>query len=109
MLTPEQYAALVAADMTEAALQSKVEQVARTLGWLTYHTHNSRRSAPGFPDLVLVRRSRVLYRELKTEKGRTSPAQREWLAALAAAGQDVALWRPSDLVSGRVAADLEGG
>lgn len=67
--------AQLAADMKEAVLQAQIEQLARTLGWLVYHTHDSRRSQAGFPDLVLVhaRQRRVLWRELKTQKGRVRP------------------------------------
>jgi hypothetical protein len=39
----------------EADFQATIVETARTLGWLIYHTHDSRRSSPGFPDLVLVR------------------------------------------------------
>lgn len=108
MLTAAEYRDQEAAAMREAVLQMRVEQHARTLGWLAYHTHDSRRSAAGFPDLVLVhdRQARVLYRELKTARGRVSPDQQRWLTALAAAGQDAAVWRPADLISGRVLDEL---
>lgn len=107
-LTPTEYRARQAAAMTEAVLQTRVIAHARATGWLAYHTHDSRRSQPGFPDLVLVseRRGRVLFRELKTERGRLSEPQREWLRALAAAGQDAAVWRPTDLFADRVLNEL---
>lgn len=38
----------------EKVFQAQVLDLAHLSGWLCYHTHNSRRSAPGFPDLVLV-------------------------------------------------------
>ena len=69
---------------------------AKQNGWEVYHTHDSRRSEPGFPDLVLVR-DRVLFRELKTNTGRISPAQKHWGAVLTAAGADFKVWRPKDL------------
>ena len=80
--------------MTEKQFQSHIVQYAKMRGWLVYHTHDSRRSEPGFPDLVLVR-GRVLFRELKTDKGRTSPAQKEWAASLEQSKSDYKLWRPS--------------
>ncbi|WP_372699404.1 VRR-NUC domain-containing protein [Arthrobacter sp. JSM 101049] len=83
---------------SEKEFQEQVVAGAKSLGWLVYHTHDSRRSEPGFPDLVLVQpvRGRVLFRELKTQKGRTTQAQDTWIEALTRAGQDAAIWRPSD-------------
>ena len=80
--------------MTEKQFQSHIVHVAQMKGWLVYHTYDSRRSAPGFPDLVLVR-EKVLFRELKTDKGRVTPAQKAWAASLQQAESDYKLWRPS--------------
>lgn len=97
-ITADQYAHLMAAQMTEKVFQQAVENLALRAGWLVYHTHDSRRSQPGFPDLVLVHGARrlVLFRELKTQAGKTSPAQKRWIAELKAAGADAAVWRPLD-------------
>lgn len=84
--------------MTERQFQSQIIMVAKQSGWEVYHTYDSRRSAPGFPDLVLVR-DRVLFRELKTDTGRVSKAQANWGNALTAAGADFKVWRPRDLKS----------
>lgn len=81
--------------ISEKDWQSQVIEVAGVGGWRHYHTHDSRRSAKGFPDLVFVR-DRVVYAELKSEIGQLRPEQVEWLEALAAAGQEAYLWRPSD-------------
>ena len=96
---------------SEKEFQSSVIEVAEALGWLVYHPHDSRRSAPGFPDLVMVheRHGQVLYRELKTEKGKASKDQERWLGVLAAVGSDAGLWRPSDWVSGLIQRVLSGG
>lgn len=67
---------------SEAAFQQQVLQLAGFYGWLSYHTHDSRRSQPGFPDLVLVRGPELLFVELKTDKGRVRPEQQVWLQAL---------------------------
>ena len=97
--------------MSEKDFQAGVLKLARFHGFtLRYHTHDSRRSAPGFPDLVLVntRTGRILWRELKRNKGRVSPEQREWLDGLTACGMDAAVWRPNDLDDGTVLAQLRG-
>ena len=80
--------------MTEKQFQSHIVQYAKRRGWLVYHTYDSRRSEPGFPDLVLVR-ERVLFRELKTDKGRLTQHQIAWGKHLRDAGSDYDVWRPS--------------
>ncbi len=45
----------VSEKLYEKPFQAQVVELARLSGWLTYHTHDSRRSQSGFPDLVLVR------------------------------------------------------
>lgn len=96
--------------MTEAQLQSMTIDLAARIGWMSYHTHDSRRSQPGFPDLVLVhpRQRRVLWRELKSEIGRLRSEQATWVEALRLVGQDVGVWRPSDWTSGRIERELRG-
>lgn len=96
---------------SEKAFQSQVVDAAKALGWLVYHTHDSRRSEPGFPDLVLVHETRkqILYRELKTQTGRTSPDQKKWLGVLSAVGSDAGVWRPEDWLSLRIQSELAGG
>lgn len=88
--------------ISERDFQDRIVELARLRRWLVYHTHDSRRSDPGFPDLVMVRGDALLFAELKSEKGRVSVEQHEWLRALrrvAAAmheGVEVHVWRPSD-------------
>jgi hypothetical protein len=62
----------------------------------------------GFPDLVIVTPSAVLWRELKSVQGQLAPEQRLWHQRLTQAGQDVAVWRPQHLESGRIDAELRG-
>ena len=70
---------------------------------LVYHTHDSRYSQPGFPDLVLVhpRRRRIVFAELKRDDEYPTIQQRVWLAALSTVAEEcgvvsVAVWRPKD-------------
>jgi len=88
---------MTGARVTEKQFQRSVIDMARIAGWLAYHTYDSRRSEPGFPDLVLVKPPRLIFAELKSEKGRLTPAQRRWLARLRECrGIEVYLWRPRD-------------
>jgi hypothetical protein len=83
--------------LSEKAFQQSVVDLARLLGWRVYHTHDSRKSEPGFPDLVLAHPNRgVLFRELKTNTGILSPSQAEFITVLQMAGADAATWRPMD-------------
>src|SRR5665213_1045292 len=82
--------------MTEAQWQRKVVDLATYCGWLSYHPYDSRRSTAGWPDLAMVRKGRLVLAELKSEHGRVTPEQRQWLAALSACpGTEVFVWRPS--------------
>ncbi len=87
--------------MNENQLQAAIVQYAQLNGWLAYHTYDSRKSARGFPDLVLIR-ERLVMVELKAEKGVLSEPQGRWLLALEAAGVECHVWRPADWRSGAV-------
>jgi hypothetical protein len=81
--------------ISEKMWQAKVVAAAKWLGWSVYHTHDSRRSEPGFPDLVLVRDDRLMFAELKSATGRVTKAQREWLDRLAVCAE-CHVWRPNE-------------
>lgn len=87
--------------ITETQFTQLVLDAAAWTHWLGYHTHDSRRSEPGFPDVVLIRRGTILFAELKAEGKYLRPEQKIWRAVLeeAAAINDAVeyhLWRPSD-------------
>jgi hypothetical protein len=67
--------------MTERELQALVVEAARQFGWMAYHTFDSRRSQPGFPDLVLIRGDRLIAAELKVGTALPTEDQKAWLAA----------------------------
>jgi len=84
-------------ELSEKHFQQAVLDFAAYNGWkLRYHTLTSIGSQPGFPDLVLVRAPRLIFAELKTEKGRLTIEQSRWLEALWDCGQEAFCWRPSD-------------
>lgn len=85
--------------MTEKQLMQTVIDAARLLNYNVYHTHNSRRSEAGFPDIVALRQrdGRRYAIECKTAKGTPTPAQIDWLAAFSACGIPSLIVRPDDL------------
>lgn len=97
--------------MNESDFQRRVIDTARRNGWLVYHPlpAMNRRGRyttpmvgdPGFPDLVIARPGRVMFRELKVDGRYPAPAQRIWLRAL----PDARVWRPRDFETD-VLADL---
>jgi hypothetical protein len=86
-----------AADVNETQFQRQVTDLLDLYGWLWYHTHDSRRSPSGFLDITAVRRERLIFVELKQAGKYPTPEQREWMAKLYVAGQEVAVWWPRDL------------
>lgn len=68
--------------ITEKRWQAQVVALLRHAGWWTYHTFDSRRSDPGFPDIVAIRDNRMLAIELKTVRGKPTSEQLAWLDAL---------------------------
>ena len=98
---------------SERQFQAAVVQLAKVKGWRVYFTWRPIHSPAGYPDLFMVRRDRVIWAELKTSKGKTTPMQDDWLADLgyfaAAVNKPVdeqahdfdhhvlvRIWRPSD-------------
>ena len=84
-------------DLTEKQWLHQVTDLAKLYRWRTYHPWLSIHSARGWPDLALVRPPRLVLAELKTDRGKTTPSQDEWLELLGACpGVEVYLWRPAD-------------
>jgi hypothetical protein len=81
---------------SEKEFQAQVIQLARLLDYMVYHTHDSRKSAKGFPDLVLVKH-RIIFAELKIGKKVPTEAQRQWIIALREAGAETYVWWPENL------------
>ena len=88
--------------MREKKLQAVVLELARRSNWLAYHTFDSRRSEPGFPDLVMVRSGRLLFVELKSATGLMRPEQRLWRERLVKTDAEYYEWRPHDWHNGTI-------
>ncbi len=95
-------------DLLESAFQAQVVGLLRSYGWeLIFHapaggrgskaqgthrfTGEAIKEGKGFPDIVAVHEPtrRLLFAELKTDKGRADAAQVRWLEALIAIGRAV--------------------
>jgi hypothetical protein len=88
-----------------------VMREAAARGNISYHTHDSRRSPAGFPDLVITGPTiaspdgaahGVVYMELKMPGNYPDARQREWLTTLVDAGQRVYVHYPKawrDIIS----------
>lgn len=87
--------------------EKAVTELAQLCGWAvagfrTVKVHGKRgpyfitpvqADGAGWPDMVLVRGSTILFRELKAGSGRVRKNQREWLERLEVANCDVGVWR----------------
>lgn len=94
--------------MKENDLQSSIlDFIAYLPGVLVYHAlpgrvgEDGRWVTPmagdkGFLDLVIAGPNGLLFRELKTEKGKVTEGQQKWLWTLRESGHDAGIWRPSD-------------
>lgn len=101
--------------MKEADLRDNlIVPLARTLGWLTYWTWNSKHSPSGFPDMALLHPAweRMVFAELKMVGKHPTPAQQEWLDGIGAL-QGITgglvrrfVWTPADWFNGTIEAEL---
>lgn len=72
---------------TEKEFEDQVVELAKAMGWLVYHAHDSRqsdwRSDKGFPDWVFVKLDRlVIFAELKGTGGHPTPGQLTWIHSI---------------------------
>lgn len=86
--------------LNEKQFQAYVVQAGAYLGWReSYHTHDSRKSDKGFPDLVMVNESTggLLFLELKTKKVRPTVDQVKWVRLLRLTGNHAYVVYPKDM------------
>lgn len=101
------------ATQKESDFQQQIIDTAHLFGWIVAHFRGVRvqrkdgsvfyqtpvqADGAGFPDLVLVSpaQKRIVYAEIKSEKGTLSPEQIAWKLILEAAKQEYYLWKPQD-------------
>lgn len=94
--------------ISEKEFMTMVIELCHLYGWRAAHFRTSlsqsgryftavQGDAAGFPDLVLVRDGRAIVAELKSEKGKVTSIQKDWLDTLSTvAGIGVYVWKPSD-------------
>lgn len=84
-------------EFSEKEFQAEVRSEAVFHGWMVYAVWDSRKTPAGWPDLSLVRGTRLMFWELKKQKGRKpTDDQLAWLSALSEAGAETSVYRPSD-------------
>jgi hypothetical protein len=95
----------IATRMDERSFQTRVVTLARLRGWRIAHfraawTKDGWRTAMsgdvGYPDLTMTRSGRLVFAELKAERGRLQPDQAVWLEALRETAAETYLWTPTD-------------
>jgi len=94
--------------LSEKDFQQQIIDLAHIYGWRIAHfrhawSQDGRRcmtpvqaDGKGWPDLVMVKGKRVIIAEVKSDTGKPTPEQQEWLDALRQARMEVFLWRPKD-------------
>ena len=97
--------------VSEKALGQFLHDLGELYNWKMYHQidmgacpnchrpNYSKRIGPGFPDWVLAHENgRLIFAELKSQKGVLKEEQAAWLKTLnVGGGREVYLWRPSDM------------
>ncbi len=81
---------------SEREFMGMVIDFAKLKRWFVYHTHDSRRSVAGFPDLVLLRPPQKVVAELKVGKNRVTAEQNLWLNLFEECGVPAYVWTPND-------------
>ena len=91
--------------LVELDLARQVRDLARQFGWLHVHFRPAKTERgwrtpfsgdAGFPDMVLARRGRVVFVELKRDGRKPEPEQVRWLDHLGAGAAEAYVWTPSD-------------
>ena len=86
----------ITATISEKQFRQQIIDLLRLFGWKYYFTWTSLHSPSGFPDIIALRDGMLIIAELKSEKGRVTPAQKRWLEAFGGLANCWAfVWKPS--------------
>jgi len=85
--------------ITEKQFEAQVKEVAKIRQVdAYYHPFLSKWSPKGYPDITIVKVPRLIFAELKSEKGKISPEQAEWLELLRQCKTvEAYLWRVNEV------------
>ena len=85
-------------EVTETQLREQIRDLCKVIGWEFYFCWTSIHSPRGMPDLILCKPPRLIFAELKREKGIVTEHQQRWLDLLnQCPGVECYIWKPSDL------------
>jgi len=79
--------------LKETDIQRQIRDYLRAAGWYVIRNQQNMGSHAGLSDLTAIRRGRVLWIEVKTQKGTQSDAQIEFQQAIEAHGGEYVLAR----------------
>ena len=91
--------------MTEKQFLSDVKEVAKIRHVdKFYHPFLSKWSEKGFPDCTIIKVPRLIFAELKSEKGIITPAQQQWFDLLRECKTvEAYIWRDSEYILDEIA------
>lgn len=83
---------------SEKHFSQTVFDFGRTFGWLCarFATFAPTHTTPGFPDLVMVRDTRIIFAELKVGPNKLTDSQIEWRDRLMKTSVEHYVWYPED-------------
>lgn len=95
---PQPARAALDATVSETTFRGAVCDLLTARNWRWSYIPDSRKvqGHAGIPDIIAVRGERLLFIELKTERGRLSPAQQVWHKALDFTAAESYVFRPHD-------------
>ena len=80
----------------ERRFMERIRTLAKAHSWKCFHVYDSRRSEPGWPDMILCDGVSLLGVEVKTNTGKLTPEQQIRLSLLEHAGVETHIWKPKD-------------